>query len=107
MVHIEHWVQTKEWWNVELKGIFPYSLGEGVQPISKRTKIAVGSSEALLLQMQPHFFAHLEVVWHSMLIMSLLLHSIGFVQDVMNLLVDVLNVLNEVFCLICLRLDMR
>jgi hypothetical protein len=99
-------VQTKEWWNAELKGIFPYSLGEGVWPISKQTKLAVGSSEAFLLQMQPHFVAHLEVVWHPMLIMSLLVLSIGFVQDVMNLLVDVLNVLNEVVCLIFLRLDM-
>ena len=66
----------------------------------------VGSSEAFLLQMQPHFVAHLEVVWHPMLIMSLLVLSIGSVQDVMNLLVNVLNVLNEFVCLICLRLDM-
>jgi hypothetical protein len=99
-------VQTKEWWNAELKGIFPYSLGEGVWPISKRMKLVVGSSKAFLLQMQPHFVAHLEVVWHPMLIMSLLVLSIGSVQDVMNLLADVLNVLNEVVCLICLRLDM-
>ena len=105
-MHIEHWVQTKEWWNVELKGIFPYSFGEGVHPILKRMKLAVGSSEALLLQMQPHFVAHLEVVWHPMLIMSLLVLSIGSVQDVMNMLADVLNVLNEVVCLIFLRLDM-
>ena len=67
----------------------------------------MGSSEALLLQIQPHFVAHLEVVWHSMLIMSLLVLSIGSVQDVMNLLANVLNVLNEVVCLIHLRLDMR
>jgi hypothetical protein len=99
-------VQTKEWWNAELKGIFPYSLGEGVWPISKWMKLAVGSSEAFLLQMQPHFVAHLEVVWHPMLIMSLLVLSIGSVQDVMNLLADVLNVLNEFVFLICLRLDM-
>ena len=70
-------------------------------------KLAVGSSEVLLLQMQPHFVAHLEVVWHLMLIMSLLVLSIGSVQYVMKLLVDVLNVLNEVVCLIRLRLDMR
>ena len=66
----------------------------------------VGSSEVLLLQMQPHFVAHLEVVLHPMLIMSLLVLSIGSVQDVMNLLTDVLNVLNEVVCLVSLRLDM-
>jgi hypothetical protein len=99
-------VQTKEWWNAKLKGIFPYSLGEGVRPISKWTKLAVGSSKALLLQMQPHFVANLEVVWHPMLIMSLFVLSIGSVQDVMNLLEDVLNVLNEFVCLIHLRLDM-
>jgi hypothetical protein len=99
-------VQTKEWWNAKLKGIFPYSLGEGVRPISERTKLAVGSSEVLLLQMQPHFIAHLKVVWHPMLIMSLLVLSIGSVQDVMNLLVDVLNVLHGVVFLIRLILDM-
>ena len=22
-VHVEYWVQTKEWWNTELKGIVP------------------------------------------------------------------------------------
>jgi hypothetical protein len=93
-------VQTKEWWNAEIKGIFPYNLGEGVRPISEWTKLAVGSSEALLLQMQPHFVTHLEVVWHLMLIMSLLVLSIGSVQDVMNLLADVLNVLNEFVCLV-------
>jgi hypothetical protein len=99
-------VQTKEWWNDELKGIFPYSLGEGVRPILKRSNLVVGSNEALLLQMQPHFVTHLEVVWHPMLIMLLLVLSIGSVQDVMNLLADVLNVLNEFVCLIFLRLDM-
>jgi hypothetical protein len=100
-------VQNKEWWNAEPKGIFPYSLGEGVRPISKQTKLVVGSNEALILQMQPHFVAHLEVVWHLMLIMSLFVLSIGSVQDVMNLLADVLNVLNEVVFLIRLKLDMR
>jgi hypothetical protein len=99
-------VKTKEWWNVELKGISPYNLGEGVRPISEQTKLVVESSEALLLQMQPYFVTHLEVVWHPMLIMSLLVLSIGSVQDVMNLLADLLNVLNEVVCLVNLRLDM-
>ena len=41
-----------------------------------------------------------------MLIMSLLVLSIGFVQYVMDLLVDVLNVLNEVVSLVSFRLDM-
>ena len=50
-VHIEHWVQTKESWNIELKGIIRDSLGDGVWLVSKWAKLAVGSSEALLLQM--------------------------------------------------------
>ena len=50
-IHIEDWVKTKEWWNNELEGIVPYNLGDGVRPVSERAKLAVGSSEALLLQM--------------------------------------------------------
>ena len=50
-VHIEYWVQTKEWWNTELEGIVPYSLGDGVGPVSEGAKFSVVSSEALLLQM--------------------------------------------------------
>ena len=53
-----------------------------------------------------NFVTHLEVVWHPMSIMSLLVLSIGSVQDVMNLLADVLNALNEAICLVSLRLDM-
>ena len=48
-VHIEHWVQTKEWWNTELEGIVPDSLGDGVWSISEWANLAVGSNEALLL----------------------------------------------------------
>ena len=66
----------------------------------------MGSSEALLLQMQPHFVAHLEVVWHLMSIISLLVLSIGSVQYVMNLLADVLNALDEAICFVNFRLDM-
>ena len=50
-VHIEYWVHTKEWWNTELEGIVPYNLGDGVRPVSEWAKLAVGSSDALLLQM--------------------------------------------------------
>ena len=51
VVYIEYWVQTKEWWKTELEGIVPYSLGDGIHPISQWAKLAVGPSEALLLQM--------------------------------------------------------
>ena len=50
-IHIEDWVHTKEWRNTKLEGIVPYSLGDGVRPVSERANLAVGSSEALLLQM--------------------------------------------------------
>ena len=33
----------------ELEIIVPYSLGDGVRPISERSKLMVGSSKALLL----------------------------------------------------------
>ena len=41
-----------------------------------------------------------------MLIIPLLVLSIGFVQYVMELLVDVLNLLNEAICLVSFGLDM-
>ena len=41
-----------------------------------------------------------------MLIMSVLVLSIGFVQYVMNLLADVMNALNEVVRFVSFRLDM-
>ena len=99
-------MQTKEWWNTKLEGIVTYSLGDGVRPVSERAKLAVRSSEALLLQMQPYFVAHLEVVWHPVLIMALLVLRIGSVQYIMNLLADVLNALDEATCFVNFRLDM-
>ena len=97
VVYIEYQVQTKEWGNIELEDIVPYSLGDGVRSISEWENIAMGSNEVLLMQMQPHFFTHLEIVWHPMLIMQLLVLSIGSVQYVMDLLTDMLNMLNEFF----------
>ena len=78
MVHIEHWVQAKEWGNVELKFIISHSLGNGVSTISKWPKFLIGSSKAFLLQMKPDFAAHLKLVWQPMLIMSLLVLGILF-----------------------------
>ena len=49
VVHIEYSMQTKEWWNTKIEGIGPYSLGDGVRPISEQVNLAVGSSEVLLL----------------------------------------------------------
>jgi len=99
-------VQTKEWWNTKLEGIVTYSLGEGVRPVSERAKLAGRASEALLLQMQPYFIAHLEFVWHPVLIMALLGLRIGSVQYIMNQLADLLNELDEATCFVNFRLDM-
>ena len=103
---MEEWVQTKERWDAELEGIVTNDLCDGAWPISERVKLAVGSSKALLLEMKPNFVSHMELVRHSMEIMSLLVLSIGSIQYVMNLLADVLNALDEVFCFVSFRLDM-
>ena len=66
----------------------------------------MGSTEALLLQMTPHFLAHLKIVWHLMLIMSLLVLIISSVQYFMNILLDVLNEPNEFVRLVRFKLDM-
>lgn len=85
-----HWTM-----GVEIEVIVPFSLFDGVWPISEQVKVAIGSNEALL-QMYLNFVTHLELLWHSMLIMALPILSIGFVQYIMDLLADVLNALNEV-----------
>ena len=56
--------------------------------------------------MQPDFVTHLKLVWYPMLIMSLLVLGILFLQNVMDLLVNMLDVLNEAIFLICFELDM-
>jgi hypothetical protein len=49
-VHIEHWVQAKEWWSVELKSIVTHNLGDGVRPIEKWVELLMGPCKMLLLQ---------------------------------------------------------
>ena len=71
-IHIEHWVQAKERRNVELKSIIPHGLGNGVRLIKEWVKLPMGSCKAFFLQVQPNFFVHLKLMWHSMLIMALL-----------------------------------
>ncbi|MCY6525157.1 hypothetical protein, partial [Actinobacillus pleuropneumoniae] len=58
------------------------------------------------MQVQPDFITHLKLVWHPMLIMSLLVLGIRFLQNVMDLLANMLDVLNEVIFFICFGLDM-
>ena len=69
-------MHTKEWGNAELKCIVSHSLGNGVRTISEWYEFSIGSDKAFLLQMQPDFVARLKLVWHLMLIMSLLVLGI-------------------------------
>ena len=50
-VQIEHLVQAKEGWSVELKIIATHNLGDNVRPIEKWEEILMGPRETLLLQM--------------------------------------------------------
>ena len=45
--------------------------------------------------MQPNLVAQLEFVWNPVLIMALLVLGIGFLQNIMDLFSDVLNLFNE------------
>jgi hypothetical protein len=94
-IHIEHWVQAKEGWSVELQSIATHKLGDSVKPIAKWEELSMGPCETLLLQMQPEFVTNLKLVWYHVLIMALLVISIGFLQNILDLLVDVMNLLNE------------
>ena len=70
-------------------------------------KLAMGSCEPLFLQMQPNLVPSLEVVWNSMLVMSLLVFSsIVLFQTVMDLLEYVLDSFNKYGGLIILKLIM-
>jgi hypothetical protein len=66
----------------------------------------MGSYEVLFLQMQPYLISHLKLVWNPMLIMALLVLGIGFLQNIMNLLLDVLDSFNKFGCSINLSLSM-
>jgi hypothetical protein len=56
--------------------------------------------------MQPYLISHLKRVWYSMMIVVLLVLGISFLQNVMNLFLDVLDPFNKFGCLINLGLSM-
>ena len=57
--------------------------------------------------MQPNLISLLEFVWNPMLIMALLVLGIGFLQNIMDLLSDVLNIFNEPDGFVGLCVSMR
>jgi hypothetical protein len=88
-------VKAMEGGNVELKIIVTHNLGDCVRYITEWMKLLMGSYKAFFLQVQPNFISHLKLVWHPVLIMALLLLGIGFLQNILNLLADVMDLFNE------------
>ena len=70
-------------------------------------KLHIGSCEVIFFQMQPNLVTHLEFVWNLMLIMVLLVLGIQFLQNIMDLLSDVMNILNEPGGFVSLCVSMR
>lgn len=66
----------------------------------------MGSCEELFLQIQPYLISHLNLVWNPMLIMSLFVLGIGFLQNIVDLLEDVLDPFNEFVLFFSLELCM-
>ena len=93
--------------NVDLLRPYFPPLLDTSKVVEKLTKLPIGSYEELFLQMKPNLFSHLEFVWDSMLIMALLVLGIGFLQNIMNLLSDVLNPFNEPSGFVNLCVSMR
>jgi len=67
----------------------------------------MGSYEVLFLYMQLYLTSYLKLVWNPMLIMALLILGIGFLQNNMNLLSDILYPFNKFGFFINLGLSMR
>ena len=100
-------MKAKEGESVEIKIIFSHNLGDSVRPIAKWEKLPMGPCKVLFLQMQPDLVSHLKLVWYPVLIMTLLVLNSSYVEYVMDLLANVLNVLNEVVGLVRFELGMR
>jgi hypothetical protein len=86
--------------------IFTHNLGDGVRLVLEWECILMGSYEVLFLQMQPYLISHLKLVWYPMLIVALLVLSIIFLKNIMNLLLDVLDSLKKIGFSISLGMSM-
>jgi hypothetical protein len=84
-------MEAKERVNTQFKRVLTHSLHDGLRPILQWDEIPMGVFEALFLQMKPCFITNLKLVWNPMLVMSFLVLGIGFLQDIMNLFLDVLD----------------
>ena len=77
-----------------------------IPTILKWMKLEMGYYEPLFLNIQPNLITHLERVWNPMLFMSLLILSIVFFQNFMDLLADVLYWFNKYGGIIGLSMSM-
>jgi len=91
----KYWVQTEEMGNTQFKMILIHNLRDGVRPILEWLELHAGGYEAFFLQMQPHLITDLKLVWNLMLVMSFLILGVRFLQNIMNLLLDVLDLFNN------------
>jgi hypothetical protein len=65
----------------------------------------MGSCEALFLQMEPYLISHLKLMLYPMVIVVLFVLGIGFLQNIMKFLLDVLDLFNKFCCSISLGLS--
>jgi hypothetical protein len=93
-------------WNTQFKSVLTLNLSDGVMPISKCSNLPVGARESFFIQVHPYLITNLKLAWNLMLIMSLLVLVIDFLQNIMNFLLDVLELFNKFGCSICLGLSM-
>ena len=70
-------------------------------------KLLIRYYEVLFLKIQENLFGYLEFLGNLMLIMALLGLGIGFLQNIMDLLSDVLNLFNELGGFVGLCVSMR
>jgi hypothetical protein len=84
-------MKSKERGSTQFKINLTHSIGDGIRPILEWDELSMGSYEVVFLQMQPCLISHLKHLWYLMLIMVLFVLSVGFLQNVLNLLLDVLN----------------
>jgi hypothetical protein len=87
-------VQSKEGEKVEVKIIVTHNLGDGVRSIKECQELLMRPYNSFFLQVQPNVVSHLKLVWHTVLIMTLLVLGIRLMYNILNLLADVLDILN-------------
>ena len=82
-----------------------HNLGDGVRSITQWLKLLMDPCKVFLFK-KPSLVPQLNIMWNLVLIMAFLALSIVFLQDIMDLLVDVLNSFNKFGSFFSFRLNM-